>query len=155
MPRTAFSPASRLSRAALSLLCAVLASVIVCTAEIAFNYEEFSRSFSGWFLFIRGAVLVIVLAWVITLPLVLLINRFDGWRFWFLAGSGTLMGPAVLIALNLFIRLTDPSQKFDPVEGWRVESVVTAISLIATALYLGTLRFSTRGNALSTAIPGE
>jgi predicted MFS family arabinose efflux permease len=115
---------------------------------IAFNYEEFSQSFTSWCLFIRGGVLVIMLAWVVTLPLVLLISRFDGWRFWFLALSGTLTGPALLIALNLCIRLAEPSQKFDIVEGWKTESVVTAISLIATALYLGTMRFSTRSHAL-------
>jgi hypothetical protein len=144
MPQVWPSPANRLFRSALSLVCAVLASVIVCTVVIISNYEEFSQSFTSWFLFIRGAVLVIVLAWLITLPLVLLINRFDGWRSWFLAVSGTLMGPALLVAVNLGIRLAEPSQKFDVVEGWKVESVVTAISLIATALYLGTLRYSTR-----------
>lgn len=111
---------------------------------IAFNHEEFSRSFTSWFVFVRGAALVITLAWVITLPLVLLVRRFDGWRFWFLAVSGTLVGPALMIALNLCIRLAKPTLEFDIVEGWRVQSVVTAISLIATALYFGTLRFSAR-----------
>jgi hypothetical protein len=147
MPQAWPSPANRRSRAAPSFVCAVVASVIVCAVMIAFNFEEFSRSFTSWFLFIRGAVLVILLAWVITLPLVLLISRFDGWRFWFLAISGTLIGPALLIALNLCIRLAEPSQKFDIVEGWKVESVVTGISLIATALYLGTLSFCTRSHA--------
>ena len=148
MPPAWPSPANRLFRAALSLVCAVLASVIVCAAMITSNYEEFSQSLTSWFLFIRGAVLVIMLAWVISLPLVLLINRFDGWRSWFLAVIGTLMGPALLVALNLCIRLAEPSQKFDIVEGWKVESVVTTISLITTALYLGTLRFSTRSHTL-------
>jgi hypothetical protein len=127
-------------------VCAVLAAVIVCAVVIAYNYEAFSQSLTGWFLFVRGAVLVIMLAWVITLPLVLWVGRFDGWRFWVLAVSGTFIGPALSIALNLCIRLAEPSQKFDIVEGWKVEAVVTAISLIATALYLGTLRFSTRSH---------
>jgi hypothetical protein len=148
MPQAWPSLAKRLSRAALSLVYAVLASVTVCAVVIASNYEEFSRSFTSWFLFIRGAVFVIMLAWVITLPLVLWISRFDGWRFWFLAVSGTFIGPALLIAINLCIRLAAPSQKFDIVEGWKVEAVVTAISLIATALYLGTLRLSTRSHKL-------
>jgi predicted MFS family arabinose efflux permease len=89
-----------------------------------------------------------MLAWVVTLPFVLLISRFIGWRFWFLAISGTLMGPALLIGLNFCIRLAEPSQTFDIVESWKTELVVTAISFIATALYLGTLRFSTRSDAL-------
>jgi hypothetical protein len=148
MPRTLVSPTNRLGRSALSLVCAVLASVIVCAVVIASDYEEFSRSISRWFLFIRGAVLVIMIAWVVTLPLVLLISRFDGWRFWFLALSGTLTGPLLMIALNLCIRLAEPSQKFDIVEGWKVELVVTTISLISTALYLGTLRFATRVHVL-------
>lgn len=146
MPRSLFSPSSRLCRAALSLACAVVASVIVCVVMVAFNYEEFSRSLTSWFLFIRGAVLVILLAWGITLPFVLMINRFDGWRFWFLAVSGSLIGPALSIALNLGIRLAE-HQRFDIVEGWKVESVVTAISLIGTSLYLGFLRFSARRHA--------
>jgi hypothetical protein len=142
------SPANRLSRAALSLVCAVLASVIICAVVIAYSYEDFSQSLSSWFLFIRGAFLIIMLAWVVTLPFVLLISRFIGWRFWFLAISGTLMGPALLIGLNFCIRLAEPSQTFDIVESWKTELVVTAISFIATALYLGTLRFSTRSDAL-------
>lgn len=141
------SPASRSSRASLSLVCAVLASVIVCAVVIAYNYEEFARSLTSWFLFIRGAVITIMLAWVVTLPFVLLISRFTGWRFWFLGVSGTLMGPALSIVLNFSIRLAE-HQTFDVVEGWKTELVVTATSLIATALYLGTLRFSTRGDAL-------
>src|SRR5579872_4105311 len=78
MPHTLLSPANRLRRVALSLASAVLASIVVCAGVIAFNYEEFSQSFTSWFLFIRGGVLVIMLAWVVTLPLVLLISRFDG-----------------------------------------------------------------------------
>lgn len=146
MPQTTCSPASRLCRAALSLVCAVLASVIVCAVVIAFNYEAFSQSFSGWFPFIRGAGIVIMAAWVITLPLVLFIGQVDGWRFWVLALSGTMLGPALLIAFNVSIRIAEPSQKFEIVEGWKIESVVTAISMIATALYLGTLRFTTRSH---------
>jgi hypothetical protein len=148
MPRTWFLPTNRLRRSVLSLVCAVFASVIVCVVLAASNYEQFSQSISSWFLFVRGAVLVVTIGWLVTLPLVLLINRFDGWRFWVLALSGTFTGPALLIVLNLCIRLAEPSQKFDILEGWKVESVVTAISLIATALYLGTLRLSTRSHAL-------
>ena len=150
MPQAWPSPANRISRAALSFVCAVVASVVVSAVMITFNYEEFGflMSFTSWYLFIRGAVLVTMLAWVITLPLVLLISRFDGWRFWFLAISGTLIGPALLIALNQYIRLAEPSQKFDIVEGWKVELVVTGVSSLATALYLGTLSFSTRSHAL-------
>jgi hypothetical protein len=54
----------------------------VCAVVIAFNYGEFSRSFTSWFLFVRGSVVVITLAWLITLPLVMLFSRFDGWRLW-------------------------------------------------------------------------
>jgi hypothetical protein len=147
MPQAWPSPATRLSRAALSLVCAVLASTIVCAVVIAYNYEEFARSLTNWFIFIRGAVIIILLAWVVTLPFVLLISRFNGWRFWFLAVSGTLMGPALSVVLNFCVRLVQ-HQTLDIVEGWKTELVVSAISLIATALYLGTLRFSTRGDTL-------
>jgi hypothetical protein len=122
--------------------------VIVCAVVIIYDYEEFSRSITNWFLFTRGAFLIIMLAWVVTLPFVLLISRFNGWRFWFLAVSGTLMGPALLIALSFCLWLGEPSQTFGIFEGWKIELVVTAISLIATALYVGPLRFSTRGDAL-------
>jgi hypothetical protein len=148
MPQAWTSPANRLSRAALSLVCAVLASVIVCAVVITYNYGEFSRSLSSWFVFIRGAVLIIMLAWLVTLPFVLLISRFSGWHFWFLAVCGTLMGPALLMVLNLCIRLAEWSPTFDIVEGWKPQLVVTAISLIATALYLGTLKLSAHRDAL-------
>jgi predicted MFS family arabinose efflux permease len=134
--------ANRISRAVLSLVCAILASVIVSTCVIAFNYEQFSQSLTSWAVFIRGAVLVITIAWVVTLPLALLISRFDGWRFWFLAASGTAVGPALLIVLNLCIRFAKPSETFSVVDSWKVELVVTVISLTATALYLATLKRS-------------
>ena len=139
------SPANRSNRAALSLLCVIFASVIVCAVVIACNYEESSRSITSWSFFIKGSLLIVMLAWVVTLPFVLLIGRFDGWRFWFLAVTGTLMGPALLNVLSFCIRLAEQSRPFDIVEGWKSELVVTAVSLIATALYLGTLRLSTRG----------
>jgi hypothetical protein len=148
MPQPFLTPSSRFRRAALSLVSAVIASVIICSVVIAFNYGEFSRSYTSWFLFVRGAVVVITLAWLITLPLVMLFSRFDGWRLWFLALTGTLTGPVLLIAINLFIRFTQPSQQFDVVEGWKVEVVVTTISLMTTALYIGTVKLSTRGNAV-------
>jgi len=148
MPQTWLLPANCLSRAALAFACAVNASVIVCAVVIVYNYEEFSRSLTSWYIFIRGAILIIILAWVLTLPFVLLISRFNRWRFWFLAISGTLMGPALLIVINYGIRLAEPTQTFEIIEGWKTEMVVTAISLIATALYLGILRFSTRSDAL-------
>jgi hypothetical protein len=150
MPQVWPSPSNRLSRAALSLVCAVLASVIVCAIVIAYNYEEFSRSLTSWFLFIRDSFLIIMLAWVVTLPFVLLISRFNGWRFWLLAVSGTVMGPALLIVLSFCIHLALRSPTFDILDGWKTELLVTAISLIATTLYLGTLRFSTRDDALSS-----
>ncbi len=146
MPQAWSWPANRFGRAVLSLVCVVLASMIVCAVLIAFNYEEFSRSLSSWFLFIRGAALIIMLGWGVTLPFVLLISRFNGWRIWLLAISGTLMGPALLILLNFCIRLAE-RQAFDIVEGWKTGLAATAISFIATALYLGTLRFSTRSDA--------
>ena len=144
MPQPFLWPASRFRRAALSLVSAVIASVVVCTVVIVLNYSEFSRSLSSWFLFVRGSVIVITLAWLITLPFVTLFSRFDGWRAWFLAVIGTLTGPVLLIAINLFIRFTQPSQQFDVVEGWKVEVVVATISLMATALYLGTVKLSSK-----------
>lgn len=131
----------------LSLECAVLASVFVSAIVIAFNYEQFSQSLTSWFFFIRGAALIIAIAWVVTLPCTMLISRFDGWHFWLLAISGTAIGPSLLIALNLCIRFTEPSQAFSVVDSWKVELVVTAISLTATALYLVTLKRLSRSHA--------
>jgi len=51
------------------------------------------------------------------LPLVLLISRFDGSRFWFLALSGMLAGSALLIVTNLCIEFAE-HQTFDIVKGW-------------------------------------
>jgi hypothetical protein len=152
MPPPWFSSSNRLCRAAFSLACASLASVVVCAAVLACNYEKFFRSLTSWSLFVRGAVLLILLAWVMTLPLVLLISRFDGWRFWFLAASGTLVGPALLIVTTLCIEFAE-HQTLDIVEGWKtgfliMGSTVTGISLIATALYLGTLRYCARRQVL-------
>jgi hypothetical protein len=116
-----FSSSSGLFRAALSLACAILASVVICSAVIGYNYEKFSRSLTSWPVFIRGAVLIIILAWVTTLPLVLLIRRLDGWRFWLLAVSGALLGPTVFVVLNLCIQFAE-HQKLDIVGAERRDS---------------------------------
>jgi hypothetical protein len=136
-----FSATNRLRRTVLSLGSAAVSSVIVCCVVILTNYDEFSRSLTSWFLFVRGAVLIILLAWLITLPLVLSFKQLAGWRFWFLLITGTLIGPALCSGLNFCIGLADSTRHVDILESWRVELVITTISLLATALYLVSLKY--------------
>lgn len=66
------------------------------------------RSLTSWFVFFRGIAIVILVAWIVSLPMVLLVEKTDGWRLGLLAVSGALMGPALLTILDLRIRASDP-----------------------------------------------
>ncbi len=39
--------------------------------------------------------------WLLALPMVLLVKRVDGWRFWAIWAMGTAIGPVVLIGFDL------------------------------------------------------
>ncbi len=139
-----FSTANRLWRAAISLVSGVLASTLICAVVIVANYEAFSRSITSWLVFVRASALVVVLAWLVSLPLVLLIDHASRWRLWLLAVGGTLLGPVLLTIMDFAYRYVDPSRETTVVESWKVESVVTSISLLASILYLTFLWMSDR-----------
>jgi len=40
--------------------------------------------------------------WLLALPMVLLVQRVDGWRFWAIWAIGTAIGPLVLIGFDLY-----------------------------------------------------
>ena len=141
-----FSPANRLWRAAISLVSGALASALVCTVVIFANYEAFSRSITSWLVFFRGSALVVVLAWLVSLPLVLFIEHVSRWRLGLLLLGGTLLGPTLLLVADFAYRYVDPLLQTSVAESWKVELVVTSISLLASVLYFTFLRMSARSH---------
>jgi hypothetical protein len=44
-----------------------------------------------------------VIAWIFTVPVVLIIRNVSGWRFWFYWVLGSCVGPALVLALSAII----------------------------------------------------
>jgi len=60
-----------------------------------------------------------------------------------------MIGPGLAACLNLYIRLTsEPLTRI--FESWKVELVVTAISLLVTAIYLTLLKLFSRNRIQQT-----
>lgn len=82
-----------------------------------------------------GFSLLVIPAWVLALPLVLSINRADGWRKWLLGTIGVGLGPWIILMIPLsnWIR-----NGMFPVDGSTLYmgAMATAIASVATGLYL-------------------
>jgi hypothetical protein len=135
---------SRSRRALLSLSSAFGSSIIVCLVLIGANYTNFQQSMSSPFVFLRAFVIVIIAAWLATLPLVLLVGKPTGRRLWLLSTCGVLIGPALLKAIDLCLERMGPTPRVEIHESLAIWLTVTSISLLATALYLTSLKLFCR-----------
>ncbi len=133
---------SRWKRAGLSLASALLAELLVGIAMSVQGNRSLFLDRSVVFLWF--ASFLVLPGWLIALPLVLSINRTDGWRLWLLAILGTLIGPVLVGIIGLVITLNSP-----PTTTWNSGAldfayVATAISVLTTAIYLISLKALSR-----------
>jgi len=89
--------------------------------------------------------------WLAAIPFVLLVRDYSGWRVWLWGAAGISVGPGVLLAIGLYVSLTDPN-----FAGWSGESgffvMSTAVSTLSTFSYL-LLVLRPRGRRRATADP--
>jgi hypothetical protein len=76
--------------------------------------------------------------WILTLPIILSVQKITGRHLWVLGVIGTLIGPFVIGAIDLISWKLDRSAGTD--FEWGVIGIATAISFLTTALYLASLK---------------
>jgi hypothetical protein len=121
---------SRVKRVGLSLVSALASESLVAALLILKAHDG---SLGDWL----GSVLVlsfyVIPGWLLSLPLVLLFDRPDGWRFWVLGIYGIVLGPAIIFACAVVGKVKDGA----PIEGiGYISSISLVIALLSTALYL-------------------
>jgi hypothetical protein len=93
-----------------------------------------------------GLSIFVIPGWLLSLLLVLLFDRADGWRFWILGIYGTLLGPAIIFAWAVACKA----------EGSAIEDfaymggIALVIAFLSTAVYLSVLKRSPRGSIEET-----
>ncbi|MEO6924105.1 MAG: hypothetical protein ABI142_09785, partial [Bryocella sp.] len=95
-------------RIGLSLASALIADIFVVGA-VAFMNPPGLR-FEGFFGMEVFALYLIIPGWVLSLPAILLLYPANGWRFWTLAAFGCLIGPLVMVAMQLWSLHINPNE---------------------------------------------
>lgn len=130
-------------RLILSLVSVIAADVVCCTGLI-FASERDWKTLShlfGWIIFATPfAFISSVPGWLLSIPIILLIQRVNGVRFWILWGAGTLIGPVVLFGSLLIDFLK--STKAADLSAWNKGALLmmVAVSSTTTLIYLVLLR---------------
>jgi len=131
---------SRWQRAAISFGSVLVSAFIVCVVCIVANYDQFVDSLRSVGRFVVGAILIVAIGWLATLPLALLIDKLTGPRLWIVLFAGISIGPGLLSAMDLYAQLTGPTPHVHQRESFFVWTVVTTISSLATLTYILSLR---------------
>jgi hypothetical protein len=144
-------------RILLSLLSVVVGTVVcLLGAEIVIWIavkthllsSSHSVSFHSSELLITIAVIVVfcVVAWLFSVPVVLIVRNISGWRFWFYWVLGSCIGPALMLALCAVILMVAFRGRgtaiwYSPEETPLIY-IAAAISSVSSLLYLSLLRRS-------------
>jgi hypothetical protein len=72
--------------------------------------------------------------WLLALPVVLGIRALDGWRLWFCAVVGTLIGPTVMYGGALYSSVRTGYLSLPEANIWTITAA--SISVFATAIYI-------------------
>jgi len=134
-------------RILLSLLSVVAATVVSIVGMVlvdGLKHKQFNVRSSEVLLTIAVTVGFCLIAWVLSIPFVLLIRKIAGWRFWFYWVLGSCVGPALMLGLifALFMTLM-PHRPGDP---WFMPAELSlvylagAISSLTSLFYLLLLR---------------
>ncbi len=82
-------------RRVLVSLGSVAVAVLVTWVVMSWAFER--RIDPGWFFLIA---VFAVPGWVVSIPMVLAMRRFEGWRFWVSLVAGTMIGPVIVALLH-------------------------------------------------------
>jgi hypothetical protein len=144
-------------RILLSLLSVVVGAVVcLLGAEIVLwgavkthlVSSSHSVSFHSSELLITIGVIVVfcIVAWLFSVPVVLIVRNIRGWRFWFYWVVGSCIGPALMLALCAAILMVALKGRGNAIwynpEELPLVYMSAAISSVSALLYLGLLRRS-------------
>jgi hypothetical protein len=133
-------------RLLLSLLCMIVATVFCFLAIVAYSAAKSQPvSFRSSEVLLTTAVTVgfCTVAWVFSVPVVLIITNIGGWRFWFYWVLGTCVGPALMLGLTSAIFFMLPHAPGQPLLNPAVYPLIYlagAISCLTSIFYLSLLR---------------
>ena len=120
-------------RAGLAFASAMIAETLVIATLAAFNLR--GARWDGFLLMSWFALYFVIPGWLLSLPAVLSIRTSSPRNLLTLGAMGILIGPCIMAALELWTIWTNP--KVIPRGPGALELLATAISIVATAIYLG------------------
>jgi hypothetical protein len=126
-------------RILLSLLSVVVATVVCIVGMVladALKSKQFNFRSSEVLLTIAVTVGFCMVAWILSLPVVLLISKIAGWRFWFYWILGSCVGPALMLGLILLIYVVFPHS---PDASWFVPAEMSLVYIAGTISSLTSL----------------
>jgi hypothetical protein len=127
---------TRWKRVGLSFASAVIAEIMTALAiNIPGGRHLFLEHIFG---FIYFASFLVIPGWLLALPVLLFLKRTDGWHLGLMALIGISIGPFIDLGMDLWSFLSSPTAIFNIYLPWLY--MATAISAIATALYLTALK---------------
>jgi hypothetical protein len=128
---------SRWKRVGLSFASALIADVMVASAVMLHDQP---RIHFASLIFSSIAFLYLVIpGWLISLPVILFIEGNTRLKLFIRAAIGILIGPFVILSIALYAQWTSPSSTWAQ-GSMEFVYIATAISIIATTLYLTTLK---------------
>jgi hypothetical protein len=131
---------TRWKRVAFSLLSAIFAELLLALAiSIPGGKHLFYERIVVFTFF---ATSLVIPGWLLSLPFLLVIRKTDGWRLGLMAFIGISIGPIIDLGMDLWSFLSSPTAAFNVYLPWLY--MATAISTIATALYLTALKLFSR-----------
>jgi hypothetical protein len=121
---------------------AACGSVVVIPQFLSNAHNRISTMglLTGVIYFDTWVVVLSVPGWLLAIPIVLLVKNIRGWRFWMYCAIGVLFGPALILAIGFYSALRAPSFAGFPGDSMSVVYIATAVSGLATFLYLVLLR---------------
>ena len=78
--------------------------------------------------------------WLLSLPLVLSVRRFRGWRYWAVLSAGTCIGPVVMLLAALYLSRSDPNFAGFAPEAYHLVYLAAGVSFLTSFLYLNFIR---------------
>jgi hypothetical protein len=132
----------RWRRVGLSFVSAIAAELVVGigVAFIDGRHLLFERIFG----FLYFASILVVPGWLIALSIILQ-PRFDNLSVWLRVLVGTLIGPAIMVAVGIYGSLASGSVSGYSREAFNLLYVATGVSFLASAIYVAVLGYLSRG----------
>ena len=132
-------------------LVSVIAAVVLCFAAVF--AEMFLRNSSGhplagdFLIAVAMTILACIPGWLIAVPVVLIANDIQGWRFWLLWVVGSCIGPLLLLVFAMLAFQGSAGVSTSVPDIMDFVYLGAAVSCLSTTVYLLLLRWSQRAMA--------